>query len=563
MSLRKPLASLAAVLALCACSTPTPPPTTPDHEASPTSKPKPEEAPPDTSDPFVIDGLLREEQLPLLGGPKPSFNEATLEAPVKGVPPAPASCDAYVKRSTKLKPTCSDKPGALTVLDQAMSSRDPNERDEVLLAAESCTGIEPGIVRAIRVELAPDVCGDVLAEPVLKQKNPGMSGAVQHTLVGQAIAARLARTVGGPPVLAPPFTKQKVLDFTKKTLFPWYEEQAKAVSTLSGQGRELAAYGRGLVALASGWANLRLVEVVREAPIPDEFKRDPEVANAYYAGLDERLEMTKSNGRDGALVGLGAMAQAGVIEDSRVSATRLLLAKMYGGRRVDALDVIALPHIPDPTADTVDHRLAAKLPTFLAGLLLDPAGATDPAMLRSLMHRGIPMPMRAALKAGEDKLSDQAKALYGRARLELGRRYWRAVDFDSAIALYSKIPKPALSTQVKLELGVAIALRSGPEDVAVLMIKNDGFSPKFADVRALDRFAKDTTERPLAGLALFDAAVLRQIATPRDADAAYWSKLEERYKSAAASLAEPTLRREAEERAKAAAATAKVVKSSP
>ena len=561
MMTKKPLALLSTLGAawLSAC-TPAQPVQTPQSPA-PTTTTEPVAAPEVATDPWLVTDLLREEQLPLLKGPAPTFNEAKLEAPVKGVPAAPASCDAFTKRAAKAKPTCADKASSLAALDAAFATADAAQRDELLVAAESCAGLEPGFVRALRVEMAPIECGDVLAEPVLKAKPAGMSGAVQHTLVGHAIAARLARSVGTPPKLKGPFDKKKVIDFTKTTLFPWFDEQRKAVEQLSSQGRELASYGKGLVALQSGWAYLRLVEVVRDAPIPEEFRKDPDLANAYFAAVDEKLDPTKDNGRDGALVGLGMMAQAGVLNDERMRTTRALLAKMYGGRRVDALDVLALPRIADAESGTVELRLAAKLPPYLAGLVLDPKSATDPKMLRSLLHKGVSMPMRALLKEAEGTLSDEARALYARARVEMGVRYWRTVDFDTAVSLLSKIPKDKLDATAKVVLAAAIALRSGPEDVSILMRKEGGFSPQFADVRALDEVAKTATEPGHAGLAAFDAAVLRQIAAPRDADAKYWEGLAERYKDAAAKLAEGPVKHEADERVKAAVQTAKILKS--
>lgn len=560
---RKTLTTLGAaslLIGVLACGPAAPTATAPDADptASPTGTADAKVT--DTSDPFVVTDLLREEPLPLLKGPAPTFDEATLAAPLKGVPAAPASCDAYVKRSPKKKPTCADKASGLAALDAAVQGADDAQVDELLAGAEACTGLEPGIVRAIRIELAPAECGDVLAEPFLKTKPAGLSGAVQHTLVGQAIAARLSRTVGTPPKLTAPFDKKRVLDFTKNTLFPWFDQQRAAVAALSGQGRNLASYGKGLVALSSGWAYLRLVEVVREAPIPDEFRRDPEIANAYFAAVDEKLEPTKANGRDGALVGLGMMAQGGVLHDGRMQVTRALLAKMYGGRRIDALDVLELPRIGEPSTATTDQRLAAKLPTFLAGLLLDPGVAKDPKVLASLLHRGIPMPMRAALKEGEATLSKEAKALYARGRFELGIRYWRTVDFDTTVALLSKIPRAELAEADRLLLASAIALRNGPEDIAVLMLKNDAFHPRFADVRALDAFVKSSSDKALVGVAAFDAAVLRQIATPRDADGAYWEGLAERYRQASGLLVDESVRHESDERAKAAVQTAKVLK---
>lgn len=556
------IASIALLGALAACNPATQPTLTPKQvEGLPMDQgmlPKPEDA---AGDPFVVEGTLREEQLPLLKGPQPTTADAALDAPIKGLPKAPPTCDAFVKRQSKPTRDCADRAASLAVLDDAFAQADAQKRDELLAAAEGCTGIEPGLVRSLRIELAPAECGDVLAEPVLKAKPVGMSGAVQHALIGQAVAARLARTVGAPPVFKGAFTSQRVLEFTKKSLWPWYEEQSQAVKALSAKGRELSAYGKGLVALQSGWANLRLVEVVREAPVPDDYKKDPEMGNAYYGTLDEKLEPTKSDGRDGALVGLGTMVQAGVISDERMKTTRALLAKMYGGRRVDSLDVLGLTPLALPAESNALERLASKLPSFHAGLLLPPESAKEVGVLRSLLHRGVPMPMRAALKEADAGLSDEVRALYGRARLEMAIRYWRVVDVDAAVGQFAKMDRAKMKESDRLLFALAIALRNGPEDVAMLMLKNQAFGLQFGDVRALDAVTKSATDKGIAGLSAFDAGVLRQIGAPRDADAAYWQGLEQRYKDAAAMLTDSKLRFEADERAKAASAQTKILNS--
>lgn len=547
------------MLAVAACG-PAAPPEIPDPDR-PTGTSTPDQPPPDGSDPFVVDALLREEALPLLKGPQPTFNEVALAASLPGVPAAPATCDAFVKRAAATKRQCPDKPRTLAVLDEAMAIADVAKRDQILVEAEACPGLEAGLVRALRVELAPPECGDVLAEPVLKAKPAGMSGAVQHALVGHALAARLTRTVSTPPVLAPPYEKKRVDEFTKKTLWPWYQEQKKAVETLTIQSKELGSYGKGVAALASGWAHLRLVEVVREAPIPDDFRKDPDLANNYFIQLDVELDPTKNNGRNGVLVALGTMAQTGVLADERVRKAKALLAKLYNGSKVDAYEALALPALPDAASTSIEQRLAATLPTFITGLLIDPTLAvSDAGLLRSLLRRGIPTPMRAALKEADATLTDEVRALYARGRLEMGFRYWRAVDFDTSVALFSKVSKSGLSPTDRLVFAVAIATRNGPEDVAVMMFKGAEFSPKFGDVRALDRVVAEATDPGVAGLAAYDAAVIRQIGAPFDADAAFWEALEQRYRNASSKLTDQKTRYEADERAKAAAAFAKIRK---
>jgi len=548
------------LLLLVACGsteTPTETPTAPLPTASATTG---ETSDTPTGDPFKVEGILREEQLPLLKGPQPTVPDVALDTKPKGVPEAPLSCDAFAKRSSKEKPACADKTQALASLDRALAKADPNARDEALVALESCKQLEPGIVRGIRVEIGPPECSDALAEPFLKSKPAGMSGAVQHALIGHTIAARLTRAVRNPPALKPPFARKKVEEFVQKELATWFKEQATALDALSAQGKELSSYGKGVVGIAAGWGYLRLVEAVREAPVPKEFTTDRDLGNEYYSSLDMVLEPIKSLGRDASLVGLGHMARAGVIADDRTDRTRTLLSKMYGGRRVDSLDVLALPPLPEAPTDKVEARLAARLPTYFAGLVLDPKLASDVGVLRAFARRGVPLPFRSALKENEATLSEDVVASYARARLELGRRYWRAVDVDSSIGLYAKIPAAKLSEADRLGFALALALRNGPEDVAMLMKSNDAMGPKFANVAALDVIAKDAAAKDSNGIASFDAAVLRQIAVPHDAAEAYWEGLAARYKGAVASLADGKLKDEAARRAEAATATAKVRK---
>ena len=491
------------------------------------------------NDPFAVDGLVREEWLPLLKGPEPAFNEVAFPDTPKNVPPPPpASCDAFVKRPTKSKALCTDKPKALALLDTAMNG-DASSRDRKLAELESCTAFAPGVVRALRIELAPPECGDAMAEPFLKKKPEGTPGAIHHTLVGLALAARLGRTVASPPKLEAPYSKQRVTEFVKGPMMTWFTSQAKAVEDLARMGSQLSYYGKGVVALAAGTADLRLVDALREVPIPDEFKTDPDLANAYYASLDEALEPRKLRGRDGALVGLKEMALAGIISDARTDAARGLLAKLYGGRKVDALDAVALPKAPASTPATPVERLAATLPTFYAGLLLDPEVATQPSVLRAFLARGVPVTHRALLKEKDGTLTDEARSAYARARLLLGIRYWRAEDFDAAAVQLSKIPRAKLAPEDKLLFAIALGLRNGPDDVAALMQKEGFLSVGFGRTAALDVVGGDSQASSTQGLGAYDAAVITQIALPRGSEPSAWAALAKRYDDAAPLLDDP------------------------
>ena len=522
------------------------------------------------ADPFALDGTVREEWLPLLSGPAPSFGAVTLPQTPKNVPPPPpAACDGFVNHATRSKTACSDKTVALGLLDAAMAVADPTARDAKLAVLEPCTAFDPGVIRSLRAELAPAECGDALAEPIvsktLSAKDPPIPGAIMHTLVGQALAARLLRSVGTPPKLEPPFTKDRVEAFTKGPLKAWFTDEANAVEELSKMGAGLSYYGKGIAAVAAGTADLRLVEVVRGAPIPDEFKADPTVLNEYFSTLDQALEPRKLRGRDAALVGLKELAHAGIVRDARTVAARRLLSELFGGRRVDALDVLAIAPIPAPKAGDSDvakatginGRLAASLPIFYVGLLLDPASAKEPSVLASLATRGVPVPFRVALK--DAQIDDASRVSYAHARLRMGFEYWRAADFDATASLLVKVGKDKLSPDDRLELAVALALRNGPDDVAALMQREGVMAPDFGRVAALDVVAADESAGADRGRAAFDAAVITQLTLPLSGDPSVWTALAKRYATAVTLLVDEHAREEAMKRQHGAEAVAKTL----
>jgi hypothetical protein len=374
-------------------------------------------------------------------------------------------------------------------------------------------------------------------------------GAVQHALIGYALAARLHRAVTPPPKLDPPHTKERVADFHKGPLRTWLEAQAKAVQTLSAQGSQLSSYGKGVVATAAGTADLRLVDAVRSVPIPDEFRKDAELSEAYYASLDEALEPRKARGRDGALVGLREMDMTGVIHDRRSDEARQLLGKLYGGRRVDALDALSLPPLPPAPDKTVDQRLAGALPTFQAGHVLAPELALDEGVLRNLIDRGLPLPHRAHLKENVKKLTPAGLGLLARGRVALAIRTWHAVDFDEAIAALKMIPETDARPEHRVLLALSIALRNGPDDLVELM-KSAGAPPRrFGEVRALDEVA--TGAGSLSHHAAFDAALIRELAAPQMAPATYFRDVAERWRRAARIAKDDKTKAMAEDRAKA------------
>ena len=440
-----------------------------------------------------------------------------------------------------------------------MSEDDAGRRDARLLDHEGCAGIPAGVARALRAELAPTECGEAIVAKALAAPPAGIDGNVHHALLGIAIASRLARTAQSAPSLAAPYTRARVLEFTGGPMKTWISEQATAIQSISQAAVELSYYGKAITAIEAGTAEMRLVESVRNVPVPVEFAKDVELRTQYYATLDQVLDPRKDRGRDAALVGLREMALVGAIHDARVDRARVLLARLYGGRRIDVLDALLLPPLPPASPANAEERLAGKLPTFYAGLLLEPAAASRAGTLRMLLERGVPLGHRHALKTAT--LSADARGLFARARLELGRLYWRAVDFDQAAQLAAAwpagAPRPADAT---FTLALAIALRNGPDDAADMMRKAPLQLTAIGKVKGLDYVAQQSPAGPDAAFAAFDAALIHQLAAPESAGAAYWKEVSDRFRRAASLLTDPARKADAEARAKAASELAAAVK---
>ncbi len=558
--MRRLLLSLAALVSLAgtACTgSATPPPNLPPPSAT---APAPTVTVP-TAGPeaFTIEGPLKEEWMPLLKAPAIDPAKTKLASPPPALAPAPVSCDAFAQRKGGNKPACADAPSALGALAAALDHGDPATRDAALLDIEGCAGLMPGVVRALRAELAPIECAEAITAPALASPPASMSGLVYHALLGQAIASRLARAATGAPRLAPPYTRARVVEFTSGPMKAWFTEQALVIQEVSQAAVELPYYAKGITAVEAGVAEMRLVETIREAPLPDEIAKNPDLRNEYYGSLDQGLDPRKDRGRDAALVGLRELSLVGVIHDARVARARALLSRAYGGRRVDALDLLLLPALPKAAPSSVEERLASKLPTFYAGLLLDEQAGSRAGTMRQLLDKGVPLPQRSALRTAT--LTPETRSLYTRARVELGRLYWRSVDFDQAASLASTWTYGVeRSPDTTLLLGLAIALRGGPEDAADMMRKAPLSLSSMGKVAALDHLAQKAPPGPEAGLAAFDAAVIKQITAPQGADKATWNEVAARFQTAASLLTDPAHKALAEERKQVATLLANAAK---
>jgi hypothetical protein len=443
----------------------------------------------------------------------------------------------------------------LSLLGAALRDSDPLTRDGALGALEGCSTFAPGLIRALRAELADAGCGDVLVEPYLESSGATLTADARHVLIGLGLAARLTRLVRTPPRLEPPFTKQRFSQFFNDDLAGWIKTQAHAVHQLSLVGSRLLGYGKALVAVEAGLADLRFVEVVRDVPVPDELTRDPELKEAYYGALDQALDPRKDRGRDAALVGLREFAKIGALDDPRTARARALLSELYAGSRIDALDRLLLPPLPALARDTDELEALAKLPTYYANELLARGDATDPKLLTALLERGLPATLRPKLDASG---VPEVRRLYARALFALGQRYWRADDFARAAEVASGLLKDRThAAEAELLGALAGVLRRGPKDAAEMMLRGPMLPPGVGNVAPVDAIANSTS--PFAGLAAFDAGVLMSLVPQASSDPAYFRATAERFRLAAKLLKDPRQRAEAEQRAKAAAATAAAV----
>jgi hypothetical protein len=550
--------SLAAPLVLFACGgSPSEPARAPVAavRAEPPAKTSPRS-------PFDIGVVSASDEIFPSGDPPPIDVASLIAAKAaEGVTPPPPTCAAFAARKS-FGAAPKDADASLAALALALRETDVGKRDALLVALETAPGMPGGLVRALRADLAPVECADVVVDPLLSMKGTAIPGHVLHALVGQSLAARLARTVTKAPPLAPPYSRVRVIEYIRGPLRIWISGQAKAIDEISRAGSKLASYGKAIVAIEAGLADMRFVERVRELPLPTEFAKDEELKAAYFASLDQVLDPRKDRGRDAALLGLREFASIGALHDARVERARVLLGKLYAGRRIDALDALLLPALAEAMAVSQTEQLAASLPTFYSAILLDPTSVSNEKVLRAFLERGVPAPMRAALvdPAGLfAALPSPGRELYARARLELGKTYWRSMDFERAAAISGSAGASRnRSEEGTLVLAVAMALRAGPKDAVEMMRAPSPEALNLRQVEALDAIAESTGK--YAGMAAFDAALLLSTSPPEGAHAPYFLDVARRFHAAASRLTDVTQKAQAEERAHTAEAIASATK---
>jgi hypothetical protein len=328
---------------------------------------------------------------------------------------------------------------------------------------------------------APPECADAIVDPALA-KHGDATDEAGHKLVALSLAGKLARTAAVAPAMKDASDKEKVKKFIQGPLRAWMVEQATAIDTLSSAGTQLAPAARAIVAVEAGMADLRLVDRIRSAPTPSTW--DKELKAVYEAALDEALEPRKKRGRDAALVGLSDYAQARAANEPRVERARALLSKLYGGRRIDALDTLAVPNAPP--------------------------------------------------------------------RFELGRKYWRRVDFVEA----AYVANERKDDDARLTVATSLALAKGPDGAKEMMLAPSPGALGLDHTDALDALSAEGGKN--AGLAAFNAAYLRSLCVPEGEKAsAYLADVAARARKAESLLTDADLKKKASALASDSEAAAK------
>lgn len=491
----------------------------------------PPSAPAAPADPFAVPAGPRDDDAPEPGTLAAVDLEPWRKATkAKGVAASPATCAAYASRAASTE--ASDVVGAF-------AERDPAKRDARLVALAKDPKTNVMLNRALRADLAPVECADAIVDPMLLgplASAPTATPANVRLLVGFSLAGKLARTANAPPAMGAIRDKEKVKAFVNGPLKAWLLEQSTAIELLSSGAAGLSGYARGVAAIEAGIAELRLVDRMRSAPVPATW--DPELKSIYEAALDEALEPRKKRGRDAALVGMSDFARIGIIHDARLDRARALLSKLYGGRRIDALDGLLVPAAVIPPPSTPQEAAIASIPTYWLENG-DIVHAEDPRFLANGVTRGL----REHFKKAPEGAADELRTPYARARFSMGRVYWRRVDFVEAAHAAMSSPKP----EDRLILALSVALAHGPNGAAEMMRAPTPAALDLRHTEALDALVNEGG--PLAGMAAYDAAHLRALSPPEGADAApYLRDVALRFRKAETLLSDPAQKKAAGQR---------------
>ncbi len=521
-------------------------------------------------DPFALPSPLVLEDFSIQVEPGPEFDALvlpptkvtgddgyTLQAPS-------AACHAFVQRKPAKAPSCNDAGTGLAALDDAFSKKDPAIRDAALAGLEACAGIPAGVVRALRAEVAPSGCGDLLTEPSLADKK--IAPAIRQVLFALALSARLSRAVPDPPPRPKLADMDDAAKYVKGPLTAWIKQSTNAISAFHAPATKLTFYARalGAASTASAWLGMydkTYVSGVAVGVFSGSKAEVDELRRSYNAVLVKALEPFSAQALDAGTNALKNYADVGSIADARLESTRKAMSKHWKQGNPFAPGNLLTPAAPPPAPlATKEQRLAVALPTYYAGLLLDPALASDDAWLAAAAGRGIPFAHRKAYRAIPAPSVDGMRIMI-RHRLATGSYALRAADFDEVASLASHWREidGATKGEGTFYLALGLALHGGPENLAAYW-KTKSFGT-LGDITALDAFSSAMPADANAGFAMFDAAFLKgQFA--KDKTEALYRDVAKRYTKAADLLADAKQRDEAKTRAKDSLDAAEFTKAS-
>ncbi|MDB4938014.1 MAG: hypothetical protein JWP87_4986 [Labilithrix sp.] len=480
--------------------------------------------------PFDLPPGPRDED-PIAPLPPPlSLTEWAAASRASSATPAPASCRSYATR-VAAAPGTSD-------IATALSAVDPHRRDALLVAVgESETDEKRVWLRALRADLAPVECADTIVDPFLGTFAQ-IETPVSNVLVGLSIAAKTARTAIAPPSMWGLRDNDKVKTFIAGPLRAWFIGETAAIDRYRAIAKTLSSYGQGIALVEIGLADLSVVARVRNAlatTMPRTWTED--LRADYMLMLGDSLEKRRREARVALLGALANFAQVGVLKDARVDRARDALAKAFPERRVDMLDALMLPPRVSVPASTPVEVASQSVSTFWLGFVGADADSLE------VLVRGVPQPTRAHHRAATWVKNPKLDAAYARTRFEMGRTYWRRVDYvEAAYAAYT-----GDSQDERLLYALSLSLAHAPA-ADVMMETKTPAALELSHTEALDVVA--TENGPRAGMAAFDAATLRSFSPPDGAAAApYLRDVAARFRKAESLLADPADKRRARERA--------------
>jgi hypothetical protein len=277
----------------------------------------------------------------------------------------------------------------------ALSAKDAQQRDTYLAMLEDCAGFPVGLVRTLRADLDRQ-CADVLAAPLLAAPPQGISADMLAALLGLSLAARYERANVAMPTLGRGVTPEKIDAFVAGPFAAWVEQRTAALTELARRRAPGPSYGalQAQAAEARAWASL--AHDARSAQIPDEVRKDVELRNRYYSAIDAHVAAARSRAIELAPAVAELVATEGSLDPAVLAWSRSLTALYPEAGHLRKIWQAYLP-VPPEEGDAA-NGIEALLPSFYAGILVEPSAVTEPRRLRALVSNGLSPAHRRALR---------------------------------------------------------------------------------------------------------------------------------------------------------------------